>query len=60
MAGTQKHPSPLIITISHAFMPLRIDQQAVVARYRDYHIYDAYADLTDLSTIFQIKPTSHT
>ena len=33
-------------------MPLRIDQQRIVARYRDYHIYDAYAALTDLSTIF--------
>jgi hypothetical protein len=26
--------------------------ERVVARYRDYHIYDAYAALTDLSTIF--------
>src|ERR1700741_2373625 len=45
-------PSGFHLTISQAFMPLRIDQQRVAARYRDYRIYDAYAALSDLSTIF--------
>jgi hypothetical protein len=33
-------------------MGWRCLHERVVARYRDYHIYDAYVALTDLSTIF--------